>query len=268
LGCGKPFIGNTATDWGNMFEKVAQLTYEKLHHVDLMEFGLLFDLDSENHWIAASPDGIRSDAVALLEIKCPLIRNVGNPIPFNYWTQVLWQMQTCKIDKTHFMDCRINYYATRRTWLQDMQLDIEAGTSVWNVKDAHHEQSWKTAFAIQEGRTFKYGAIVEVKTFNAHEQIISTVIEYPEAIHDTVDEIDQWTSKIVTDAESDPFKRARIILYKMENLVIFTVPYSQSWFDRNKTRLWKLWNSILQGRQNLSTSADVSVLAKRILTEA
>jgi putative phage-type endonuclease len=265
LGSGKPFTGNTATQWGNQFERVAQLVYEKLHHVDLLEFGLLFDSDPGNSWIGASPDGIRSDGKTLLEIKCPLIRNVGDPIAINYWAQVMWQMQTCKIDYTHFMDCQINHYATRRTWLEELNNDIKMETSIWKVNDAHHEQSRPTSFANQEGFTLKYGAIVEVRTYDIYDRLIETSYIYPKLIHDNVEEIDEWVKQTVQDVEKDPLKQARIVYYKLDKLVIFTVPYSKMWFDRNRERLLRLWNNILDGRKKVEFTDDINGLAKEIL---
>lgn len=262
LGQGKPFLGNTATAWGNQFEKVAQLTYEKMHQVDLLEFGLLFD--QENSWVAASPDGIRADGKCLLEIKCPLMREIGSPPPHYYWTQMLWQMQTCKIERTHFMDCCINHYATKRTWLKEMEDDIAGGTSVWNVDNAHHVQSRETAFPCGEGRTFKYGAIVEVKKYDNAEQLIDMTYVYPDEIHDTLEEIDEWTNDVVKSVTTDHTTVARVIYYKMEKVVIFTVPRSTVWFERNKTRLLRLWNSILAERANMQFS-DISTLTEKVL---
>jgi putative phage-type endonuclease len=254
LGAGKPFVGNTATAWGNMFERVAQLTYEKLHHVDLLEFGLLFD--ESNNWVAASPDGIRSDALALLEIKCPLIREVNDPPPLNYWCQMMWQMQTCKIDKTHYMDCCINQYVTRRTWLSEIQSDIQNSSEYWEVMNCHHEQSKSTAFAIKEGKTFKYGALLEVETYDFTDQVIDVSYVYPTEIHDTLEQIDDWISENVKEIETDLFKRVRIIYYKLDKIIIFSVSRSDVWFDRNKERLLKLWNGILEKRKTLADSTE------------
>ena len=255
IGLGKPFVGNAATDFGNMFEHVAQLVYEKLHQVDLLEFGLLFDPD--NPWIGASPDGIRADGKALVEIKCPLVREVGNPPPHYYWTQMLWQMIVTKINKTHFMDCKFQIYVSKRTWLDEYSNDINRECF---AIDVHHEQSKKYMDDFPSSGVLRYGAIIEKSTFdNMTNTVVDISYIYPPEIFGTIEEIENWCNTIIEEYLHNPTDTVRVIYYKLNQVFIFTAIMEDNWFSRNKPRLEKFWNSVLSKRKDMETKPMVIV---------
>jgi hypothetical protein len=66
-----PYISSAATSHGTLFEPVAQYVYERLYGVSLHEFGCVPHKNIS--WLAASPDGISSEAI-MVEIKCPYSR--------------------------------------------------------------------------------------------------------------------------------------------------------------------------------------------------
>lgn len=121
-GAGPGFTGNAATEWGTKYEPVAQDFYRKLTNSELLEFGML--VDPENTWIGASPDGITTKG-CMLEIKCPLNRQLSDAPPLSYWIQQQIQLQVCKLDMSHFLDCIIVEFVSQRTWEQAMATSME-----------------------------------------------------------------------------------------------------------------------------------------------
>ena len=98
----KPFVGNTATRWGNHYEDIAIEKYSELYSKKVLPFGLLIHRDHD--WLGGSPDGITTDGV-LLEVKCPLSRKiVMGEVPHHYLSQVLLNLEICDLELAHFIE--------------------------------------------------------------------------------------------------------------------------------------------------------------------
>ena len=116
-GYGKPFLGSAATRWGQKYEPVATMVYERDYNTKVIEFGLLphptLDI------IAASPDGITPEG-KMLEIKCPYSRVIdGKPKPV-YWVQMQVQLEVACLDICDFLECTFKEYKTREEYLNDV----------------------------------------------------------------------------------------------------------------------------------------------------
>ena len=103
------FKGNIYTDWGILFEPIATLLYEHRNNNRILEFGLIehpkIDL------FAASPDGITQKNAIMIEIKVPYQRKLSGLVPLNYWMQMQLQMETCNLDKCHFVEVKTLKYS-------------------------------------------------------------------------------------------------------------------------------------------------------------
>ena len=108
-GHGKPFKGNSATQWGVKYEEIATRFYEMLYDVKITEFGCM--PHSKYSYVGASPDGISNKAV-MLEIKCPPMRKITGEVPKHYWHQMQGQLEVCELDRCDFLECKINEYKT------------------------------------------------------------------------------------------------------------------------------------------------------------
>ena len=98
----KPFVGNTATRWGNHYEDIAIERYSERYHKKVLSFGLL--LHPKYNWLGGSPDGITTDGI-LLEVKCPLKRKiVMGEVPHHYLSQVLLNLEICDLEIAHFIE--------------------------------------------------------------------------------------------------------------------------------------------------------------------
>lgn len=96
----KPFTGNFATIHGNKYEDEARFLFGKLYNLETWEVGLFRHL--EYKWLGGSPDGIASDG-SLLEIKCPIKREIKHEIPSYYYPQVQLCMEILKIPQCYFI---------------------------------------------------------------------------------------------------------------------------------------------------------------------
>ena len=103
------FKGNIYTDWGILFEPIATLIYEHRNKNRIIEFGLIEH--PTNSLLAASPDGITQFNAIMIEIKAPYKRVLSGLVPLNYWMQMQLQMETCDLDKCHFVEIKTHVYS-------------------------------------------------------------------------------------------------------------------------------------------------------------
>jgi len=108
--CGvKKFGGNSATLHGNKYEDEARdiycLRYNEIAH----EIGLR--PHPEYTWLGGSPDGI-TESGKLLEIKCPLRRDIKPEVPVYYMPQLQLLMEILNLDECDF----IQYKPSDITW--------------------------------------------------------------------------------------------------------------------------------------------------------
>jgi putative phage-type endonuclease len=115
--------GCSAMHWGNKYEAISVLFYEKKYNTVVSEFGCLPHQTIKH--IGASPDGINSKVDnprygRMLEIKNTVSREITG-IPKNeYWVQMQIQMEVCDLHEcdlmeTTFKECsESEYYAIEK----------------------------------------------------------------------------------------------------------------------------------------------------------
>ena len=97
-----PFVGNSATRWGQHYEDIAIERYCEKYNKEVLQFGLL--IHNDYPWLGGSPDGITTDGI-LLEVKCPLKRKiVHGSVPHHYLSQVLLNLEICDLELAHFIE--------------------------------------------------------------------------------------------------------------------------------------------------------------------
>ncbi|XP_050211023.1 uncharacterized protein LOC126661236 [Mercurialis annua] len=109
LGAVESFSDNIATCWSNMKEKEALEKYELLtgHSVSFPEFQVYGLKNSDDDWLAASPDGV-IDSRGVLEIKCPYFKgdkrrfSPCKRIPLYYIPQAQGLMEILNLDWMDF----------------------------------------------------------------------------------------------------------------------------------------------------------------------
>jgi hypothetical protein len=86
----------SAFDWGIRFEPVVKLIYEYKYKVTVKELGRLYHQTDQR--CTASPDGLvykcpeNKRTGRLIEIKCPVTREIDGSIPKDYYAQIQMQL--------------------------------------------------------------------------------------------------------------------------------------------------------------------------------
>lgn len=108
-------------DWGIRFEPVVKQVLERKWGATIAESGRL--LHPSDPRLAASPDGLILDAEdparvgRLVEIKCPISREIGGVVPFDYWCQMQLQMEVTGVDECEYVEVKIDSIAKQKAEL-------------------------------------------------------------------------------------------------------------------------------------------------------
>ncbi len=98
-------------DWGIRFEPVVKQILIAMWGSEILELGRL--VHPTDVRIAASPDGLIQKATdpnrvgRLVEIKCPVRREINGKIPFEYWCQMQIQMEVADIDECEYVEVKL-----------------------------------------------------------------------------------------------------------------------------------------------------------------
>ncbi len=98
----------SAFDWGIRFEPVVKQIYIYKYKVDIKELGRLHHQTDER--CTASPDGLiyscpeNKRTGRLVEIKCPVTREINGLIPKDYYTQMQMQLHVTGLKKCDYIE--------------------------------------------------------------------------------------------------------------------------------------------------------------------
>jgi len=101
----------SALDWGVRFEPVVKQILEAKWSTEILEIGRL--VHPTDKTLAASPDGLVKSAAdplrvgRLIEIKCPVRRELNGKVPFEYWCQMQIQMEVADIDECDYVEVKL-----------------------------------------------------------------------------------------------------------------------------------------------------------------
>lgn len=125
-------------DWGIRFEPVVKAHLEKVWGATIAESGRL--LHPSDPRLAASPDGLIVAAAdparvgRLVEIKCPITREIGGgaPVPFDYWCQMQLQMEVTGIDECEYVEVKIDSIGKNK---ESLGSDVVPEGHLWLFQD-------------------------------------------------------------------------------------------------------------------------------------
>ena len=108
----KPSI-NSPMHWGQKYEPVSILYYEKIYKTKISDFGLI--PHNKYSFLAASPDGINTDKNnylfgRMLEIKNVVSREISGIPKSEYWIQMQLQMEVCELNECDFLETKFIEY--------------------------------------------------------------------------------------------------------------------------------------------------------------
>ena len=98
---------NTALHWGQKYEPVSVMIYERKYKTNVEDFGCI--KHSSYSFLGASPDGINTNNRTslfgrMLEIKNVVSREINGIPKEDYWIQMQLQMETCDLDECDFLE--------------------------------------------------------------------------------------------------------------------------------------------------------------------
>lgn len=105
-------------DWGIRFEPLVKIILEERWGAKILDAGRL--LHPTDPLLAASPDGLILEATdparvgRLLEIKCPITREINETIPFEYWCQMQIQMEVTGIDECEYVEVKLDSITSKK----------------------------------------------------------------------------------------------------------------------------------------------------------
>ena len=110
----KPQFYGGPMEWGNKYEPVSIMFYEKIYNTKVGDFGCI---THKNYpYIGASPDGIVTDETSplygrMLEIKNIVNRDITSVPKEEYWVQMQLQMEVCELECCDFLETRFKEYS-------------------------------------------------------------------------------------------------------------------------------------------------------------
>lgn len=123
---------NSPMHWGNKYEYLTIMLYEKYNHTKIGQFGCI--KHTEYDCIGASPDGINIDEDnelygRMIEIKNIFNRDITGIPKFAYWIQMQIQMETCKLNECDFIESRFKEYYSETDFYSDVndKKNVEKG---------------------------------------------------------------------------------------------------------------------------------------------
>ncbi len=105
-----PSTSMSAFDWGIRFEPVVKMIYEYKYKAEVRELGRL--THPIDHRCSASPDGLvykcenKAKKGRLIEIKCPVTREIDGQIPKDYYAQMQMQLQVTGCKQCEYIEAQ------------------------------------------------------------------------------------------------------------------------------------------------------------------
>jgi len=99
-GVGEKFMGNEATRHGEKYEDEARILYEERYGEVVHEIGLV--PHPVHLWLGGSPDGV-TESGKLVEIKCPMMREITPEVPEHYMPQLQLCMEILDLESCDFI---------------------------------------------------------------------------------------------------------------------------------------------------------------------
>ena len=214
---------NSSLHWGQKYEPLSVLIYEKENNVKVEDFGCI--QHDQYPFLGASPDGIITDSESklfgrMLEIKNVVSREITGIPKKEYWTQMQLQMEVCDLDDCDFLETKFVEYE--------------------NVDQMLSEPDPKK----------KRGVIMYFQTAEGRPHYIYKVLEdfSREKIHAWEEEMIE--SHQVIDEKTGEFKKSWIGNYywKLEVYSCILVKRDKVWFQTNIGQLAHIWSIIEKER--------------------
>jgi hypothetical protein len=215
---------NSPLHWGQKYEKLSVMLYEKRNNTKVGEFGCIKHPKYE--FLGASPDGINIDPESplygrMLEIKNIVNREItGTPIE-EYWIQTQLQMQVCDCDECDFLETCFKEYEDEAAFLHDSSSDIDSEFYLTSAKTL----KGVIAYFMKDGKPF---------------------YEYA-PLYLTRSEYDKWCEEIID--KNTGITWLKNIYWYLNQYSCVLIRKNDIWFESAIKKIENVWNIILTERE-------------------
>jgi len=207
----------SAFDWGIRFEPVVKQLYELKYSVTIKDLGRL--THQEDNKCCASPDGLIYSTTApehkgrvgrLIEIKCPVTREIDSKIPKEYSDQMQLQLHVAGINACDYVEVSFSStYNSKYKPKEGPSMYYGFIALVRRMQMADEEQEFY----------YKYGPVNDM--------------EWPQQLQDTMDRLSEVKEEIV---EMIPW---RVMEWRED-----TVRCNESWWLELKPKMESFWEDV------------------------
>jgi len=205
---------NTTLHWGQKYEPLSVLIYEKLYNTKVDDFGCL--KHDTYMFLGASPDGINIDTSSdrfgrMLEIKNVVNREITGIPKKEYWIQTQLQMEVCDLDECDFLETRFVEFENESAFYEDTT-DKKKGIIMY--------------FHSPDGKPHYIYKIVDVID---------------------KDKICRWEDETMEQNEKTRVW-IKTIYWKLEEMSCVLIQRNKTWFQTNIGQIEKVWRIIEEER--------------------
>ena len=205
---------NTTLHWGQKYEPLSVLIYEKMYNTKVSDFGCL--QHDTYKFLGASPDGINIDPSLerygrMLEIKNIVNREITGIPKKEYWIQTQLQMEVCDLDECDFLETKFVEFEDEHSFYEDISNNKKGVIMYFHSSDGKPHYIYK--------------------------------------IFDVIDKvmINKWEEDTM---ELNEKSRVWIktIYWKLEQMSCVLIQRNKTWFQTNIGQIEKVWNIVEQER--------------------
>ena len=218
---------NSPLHWGQKYEPLTVLIYERDYHTKVEDFGCIRHPIFK--FLGASPDGINIDKQSerygrMLEIKNVVSREITGIPKKEYWVQMQLQMEVCDLDECDFIETKFVEYTNVNEYIEDSLNE----DNICITKD-NKPKGIIIYFHTKEGKPFYLYKPLE---------IINS------------DEIHMWCEQNIDIYQSETYGYTymKYIYWKLEKLSCVLVLRNKEWFKNNILQIENVWKIIEKER--------------------
>ena len=212
--------------WGQKYEPVSLLIYEKKVETTVEEFGCI--KHSIYDFLGASPDGIITNPSSpkygrMLEIKNIVNREIDGIPKKEYWIQMQLQMEVCDLNECDFLETQFIEYENECDFLNDYEIDTETTRF---TQTSNGELKGIIMYFSKEG--------------------------FPTYIYKPLDmnkvEFDVFENEMIEKMEATGMIWIKNIYWRLKTYSCVLVKRNRRWFQDNILDIQDLWNIIKRER--------------------
>ena len=222
---------NTPLHWGQKYEPLSILLYERNYNTKVEDFGCI--AHSTYKFLGASPDGIIVDQNSdrfgrMLEIKNVVTREITGIPKKEYWVQMQLQMEVCDLNDCDFLETKFIEYPDTDSFYNDSKIQ-ENGVKKLTISADDKTKGIIMCFHTKEGKPF---------------------YSYKPLAIENEEDITVWEESELEKYEASPYNYIfmKFIYWKLQVFSCVLVLRNREWFKNNIAQLEKVWKTIEEER--------------------